>query len=190
MLNKPINVMLRVEKYLLCDFRGEHSEFQINNFILPGNGGLWERYKQALRELSARHKKIKKDIEEIAQTKKNIKICEGKFFKRKKVEVLNCQLKTLIESYKKRAREYFYLYKIAMELKRKLGEITPQKRRELEAQMWKEKARRMAAIDLLSIGGLQRSTVEFIVSFPREMRREIISDLRPENRQKLLSIID
>lgn len=190
---KRMTIFDRAEKNLLSDFRSEHSEFQLMNFVIPGAGGVWEKYRQALRELNARHRKIKDEISDIISLKNEITKTEKKrprFFYNSKIKILKTKLESTIEAHKPRMREYCTIYGAAIKLKRKLGEITPQKRRELEAEMWVEKARRMAAIDLISIGGLQRSTVEFITSFPVELRRKIFSDLRPENRQKLLSILD
>lgn len=176
---------------LLKDLRPDHSEFQIEHFIIGGQGGTWAQYRQVLRELGGRHEGVKAFRSEIIGKKIEIESERRKWFKdRKKIERLTAEIDAAKKSFKPKAREYFTLHKLAVELKRKLGEITPQKRRELEAQMWQEKARRMAAIDLISIGGLQRSTVEFITQLPREMRREIWADLRAENRQKLLAILD
>jgi hypothetical protein len=180
----------KVEK-LFLDFHPEHSEFQIENFIIGGQGGTWAQYRQVLRELGGRHEGVKAFRSEIICKKKEVETERRKWFKnRRKIERLLKEIESSKASFKPKAREYFTLCRLATNLKRKIGEITPQKRRELEAEMWVEKARRMAAIDLISIGGLHRSTVEFITSFPRELRRQIFSDLRPENRQKLLSILD
>jgi hypothetical protein len=184
MVEKKIEALLR-------DYRPEHSGFQMQNFIV-GGGHPWGQYKQALRELSARRKGWEESNAQIASLKAEIKSKRNwKWWTRRRdTSALERRLSELRNARKSKAREYFTFYRIARDLKRELGEITPQRRRELEADMWLDKARRMAAIDLLSIGGLQRSTVEFISSFPREMRREVIKDLRPENRQILLSIID
>lgn len=185
-----VDIAKKVEA-LLKDYHPEHSAFQIENFIIGSQAGLWGRYKQALRELSGRHIGMMKIRSKINLNKKEIELETRKWFKdKKKIEKLTAEIESVKKTFKPKAREYFTLYKLAVELKRKIGEITPHKRRELEAQMWHEKARRLAAIDLISIGGLQRSTVEFITQLPREMRKEIWSDLRAENRQKLLSILD
>lgn len=182
---------LTKSKLLLTDFFPEHSEFQMEHFIVGSHGGEWGQYRQVLREIAGRHPEMVKQAETISGLASDIRNLNKRWFKRKaKKEQLEIKLAAAKKDYKSKAREYFFFYRIAKKLKRKLGEITPQKRRELESQMWVEKAWRMAAVDLLSIGGLQRSTVEFIASFPRELRRGILADLRPENRQKLLSILE
>lgn len=178
----------KVER-LLVDFRPEHSEFQMENFII-GGGHPWGQYKQALRELSARHHAMLESGEQIRELKIEIEKKQWRWFGRNGVNGLEIKLAALKDSRKSKAREYCIFYRIARDLKRRLGEITPQRRRELEAEMWIDKARRMAAIDLISLGGLQRSTAEFLTSLPREQRREVFSELRPDNRQKLLSILD
>lgn len=187
MITKKVNMLLR-------DYRPEHSEFQIENFIIGAQGDEWARYRQSLRELSARHMGMVESGKELVRINIKLKRLRGSWLYRivgrKKIISLEEKRRELKLMRAPKLREYFALYRIAVQLKRQIGEIGNERRRQLEADMWIDKARRMAAIDLLSIGGLQRSTVEFISSFPRELKRVLLSDLRPENRQKLLSILD
>lgn len=180
----------KVER-LLADYRPEHSEFQIENFIIGAQGNEWAQYRQALRELASRHDGVVESGKNIAEINVQIERERKKWIRWNSIEK---ELTEKRDELKRRrmpkVREYCKLYIIARNLKRKIGEVTAERRRELESEMWIEKARRMAAIDLISINGLQRSTVEFIASFPRDIRRQIISDLRPENRQKLLAVLD
>ena len=180
-----------VEK-LLADFHPEHSEFQMEHFIVGTNAHPWERYKQALRELSARHGGMLQSGEGIRTLEAEI-ARRGRWYrfgKRRGIAAMEKKLAALKEERKSKAREYVTFYRIARALKKKIGQVTPDRRRELEAEMWLDKARRMAALDLISIGGLQRQTAEFIASLPREMRRSVLADLRPENRQRLLTSIE
>ena len=178
-----------VEK-LLSDFRPEHSEFQMENFIIGEGGHPWERYKQALRELSARHSAMIESGYRIHELKKHIAKERAKWFGRGRVNGHEAKLTALKDSRKSKAREYYTFYRIARDLKKQLGEITPKRRRELEAEMWLDKARRMAALDLMTTGGIQRQTAEFLTSLPREQRRGLFRELMPENRQKLLTILE
>jgi len=187
----------KVERLLAEDYRPEHSEFQVENFIIGAQGNEWARYKQALRELASRVDGIKAKAAEIRALAVKVKRAGyggwnpiGRKKRRLGAALMRSRLKADRAAFRSRMREFVQFYRIAIELKRSLGEISAERRRALESEMWIEKARRMAALDLISLNGLQRSTVEFIASFPRESRRDILADLRPENRQKLLSIID
>lgn len=186
----------KVEK-LLADYRPEHSEFQMENFIIGGAGHPWGRYKQALRELAARHPGIATDRAEIAALAVDVKRSEarawypiGREERQFKTALMRSRLKEKRERFKSRMREYAVFYRVAKELKKEIGEVTAKRRRELETEAWIDKARRMAAIDLISIGGIQRSTAEFLISLPADHRRAIFQDLRQENRNKFLSIMD
>lgn len=190
-------VFKKCELLLGADHRPEHSDFQIENFIIGAQGNEWARYRQALRELAARVDGMRAKTIEIKTLTAEVKSFNGGGWnpigrekRRLKAALMRSRLKSERMAFKSKMREFLKFYQIAVALKRSLGEISTEQRRELESKMWVEKARKMAAIDLLSIGGLQRSTVEFIVSFPKEIRHQILSDLRPENRQKLLSILD
>ena len=174
---------------LLADFRPEHSEFQMENFIV-GGGHPWGQYKQALRELSARHHGMIESGEQIKALREEAAKLRRRWFCGRKADGAEKKLNRAKRERKSKAREYLTFYRIARDLKRTLGEISPQRRRELEAEMWADKARRMAAIDLISLGGLQRSTAEFITSFPAAQRKQILCELAPTNRQKLISILD
>jgi len=181
--------IIKKAEVLLTDYRPEHSEFQMENFII-GGGHPWGQYKQALRELSARHASMIEMSEQVKKLKEEIARRRRRWFGGRSVIEFERKLDRAKHDRKAKAREYFTFYRIASDLKKQLGEITPKRRRELEAEMWVDKARRMAALDLLTIGGLQRQTAEFITSLPREQRREIFIELRPENRQKLLTSIE
>ena len=174
---------------LLSDFQPEHSQFQIENFIIGTNNHIWERYKQALRELSARHD----DMIASEMTIEEIKKTRGKNWIRRlfaKTKVSEKQLKNLEKKHASKKREYIAFYEIARGLKNIIGEIDNEKRQRLEAEAWTEKALMIAAIDYISIGGLQRTTAEFIISFPKEIRKKILNNLKPENRQGLLSVLE
>ena len=191
-----MSLTAKVEK-LLDDHAPEHSEFQAEHFIVGSSGHPWARYKQALRELATRHDVIVSSREEVRTLRDLIRIEERFgvrrlwFFGRKRrIAAMRSKLARLRKQQRSRMREYAVFYRLARELKKEIGNVSRARRRELEAEAWVDKARRIAAIDLISIGGLQRSTAEFIASFPREERRLILSDLRKENRQRLLSIIE
>jgi hypothetical protein len=180
----------KVEK-LLVDFQPEHSQFQIENFIIGAHKHIWEQYKQALRELDARHDSMVNSYAAIEQIKVEMK--ESSWFARLFRPSKNGDPKRLNElekKYESKSREYEAFYKIAQDLKDQIGEITEDRRRKFEMESWVHKARMTAAIDLLSIGGLQRPTVEFIIKFPVEIRKQILNDLKPESRQALLSILE
>jgi len=136
-------ILASVEK-LLSDFRPEHSEFQMENFII-GGGHPWGQYKQALRELSARHHAMVESGEQIKKLKDEIARERRRWFNGRSVIEIEKRLDNAKRERKSKAREYLTFYRIARDLKRQLGEISPQRRRELEADMWLDKARRMAA---------------------------------------------
>jgi hypothetical protein len=181
----------KVEK-LLDDFQPEHSQFQIENFIIGTHKHIWEQYKQALRELDARHNSMVNShaaIEQIkAETKKKPSWLARIFGQSTTGDPE--RLAELEKKYASKSREYDAFYKIAKDLKDQIGDVTEGQRRELEMESWIYKAKMTAAIDLLSIGGLQRPTVEFIIKFPVDIRKQILNDLKPESRQKLLSILE
>jgi len=181
---------------LLKDFRPEHSEFQMSNFIIGNNDHPWMRYHQALRELSGRHDEIKAMCMQIRFLKRQLKTKPEKmffiiprFWRRNDKTRIELELKKVMEKIKPKMREYKFFYRAAKDLKKVIGDIDIEKRKQLDAEAWKHRALCMAAIDLLSIKMLQRSTMEFIISFPKNIRSEILYCLTPGNRDNLFEQI-
>jgi hypothetical protein len=145
--------------------------------------------------LDARRYSIESAAESLKRLSREEKKLNGRCwnpFARKKraalVEVIRKKIATERRSYRSKFREYHRFYKIALELKRAIGELTPTKRRELEAESWADKARRMAQIDYLVAGAISRQTIEFIEHFPRAMRRRLLIEVaEPTN---LLGVVD
>jgi len=164
---------------LLHDNESRHSDFQIDNFIIKKQGDSWAQYKQCLREISSRHESIKNNEAKAkaikSKIRKTVRFKIWRLINRKKIagnsvefdqpEMLKTtkNLKAELECFLKRARE----------LKKVIGEITPEKRYELETESWKAKALKMAVIDVLSTGRISNQTYEFIFSLPKESQLEI-----------------
>lgn len=71
-------------------------------------------------------------------------------------------------------REIGEFVEIAEELSNRLGELTPERERELEIEMWRYKARKKLATDLLVYGRPSESTMDFILWLPEELRHSLL----------------
>ena len=182
-------------KELLTDYQRAHSEFQINNFIVGAAGDDWAQYKQALREIASRFDQIEDyplQIELAEIELKEIKARRAWFSKTKKarreIEIVRAERR--IEASKRKEketrRELAEFVARAVELKAAIGELTDEKRRELEARSWEDKARKLAALDLISGGGISRTTSEFIFSLPAESRRRLIDTISTNDKRQIL----
>lgn len=71
---------------------------------------------------------------------------------------------------------------IAIAIKRQLGEITPERRDELDRDMWLARFKRMAALDLLAEHYITRGTWRVILNTPKAFRAELVDTMlnRPE----------
>jgi len=150
------------------------------------------RYHQALRELSGRHDEMVSMCEQIKYLKAEIRMQNEKlffviprFWHKRSTKELESDLKKMFRSIKSKSREYLSFYRAARELKKVIGEVDSDRRKQLDAEAWYQRALNLAAIDFLSIGALQRSTWEFVLSFPDEIRSKILFNLLPQNREIL-----
>jgi hypothetical protein len=171
---------------MLQDYEPMHSSFQIDNFIIGSQGNEWAQYNQCLREIKTRVEKIiqyEEEIELLILKEKKI-ICKiKKIFANKKIKKIylnrkNRSLKNLQENIIHTNRELKKFVKIAVKLKKQIGDINNGRREQLEAEAWKAKAYQMAAIDIISAGIITKPTLEFIASFPQDEKAEIISAIK------------
>ncbi len=181
---------------LLKDHKLYHSEFQQDYFITGRSGGTqYGQYMQALRELYKRvrglreaycdREKLQLEIEEKAEESNS----EDRFkkgyaeieYKRKSM-----QMEEIERSIHDTEVEFKRFYQQAVFLKEKIGELTDEKRRELDYDMWVYKVKEAAAIDFITVGRLSANTYELITSFPWKERIELIKKFRGENEIKQL----
>jgi len=188
-----------IEK-LLVDYEKYHSEFQIDNFIIGKSGDDWARYKQALREISTRYKSLINMREQF-----EIDSFGPSFYKKIRAWLLPCRVREIYKDKRRRSRseivseiaeierELSRFIELAKSLRDRLGELTPERRRELEANSWREKAVKMAGLDLLTNGRVGSASLEFIMSLPKKDRRMVINVISPDARPdpfKLLGMND
>jgi dimeric dUTPase (all-alpha-NTP-PPase superfamily) len=180
---------------LLKDHQLYHSELQQDYFITIRAGGTtYGQYKQALRELFKRYRGLKElytnkellqvDIDELA-----VKTTCNQFEQRRNEINLRKKQGDMIELDKNiedTEREFKRFYQQANALKVIIGDLTDEKRKQLDADMWEYKIKEMAAIDFLSHGRLQNNTVELIGVLPMAMRERILELIVPDNQHKLI----
>jgi len=188
-------------KTLLDDHQTGMSQFQDDYLVTTRAGGtLYGQYKQALRELYKRFRGLREltsnnarlqiDIEELET---QIKDGDDTFYtKRKKVDYKE---KVMLMEESQRAisdtkREFMRFYQQAAHLKEKIGELTDEKRHQLDMEMWEFKIKEMAVIDWISSGRLRNSTFEFLHSCPKEMKKRLANAISLKNQNKLIEWYD
>lgn len=187
---------------LLLDHEKYHSRFQIENFIVGGQGNAWAQYKQCLREIKSRDESLDRlkddreliliDIEYLKRKKHFI----SKIKKRKKAIRLKSkirQLKDIDEKITHTARELNHFIIIAKRIKKtSWGDklITGDLRKSLEAQMWKERCQQMVLIDIMTFGHISHQTMEMIFKMPISDRKELLKMSDKNNRGALIEWMD
>jgi coenzyme F420-reducing hydrogenase delta subunit len=171
---------------ILKDYESKHSEYQIENFIVGMQVGDWAKYKQCLREIKNRVETLQglKEELEIERLKSN-----GYFNIATSISRRKRRLKEIGRVRKKRAlkaldddiisteREISKFFEVAKKLKEEIGDLTPEKRDLLEADSWFQKARQMAAIDMICDHGLSKPTFEMILALPEKDKNTILTEL-------------
>ena len=164
-----------IEK-LLLDHQKNHTDFQIDNFIVGKSGDDWARYKQSLREIAARNEIVEGLRDELTlfdlagngpvlkrfaftEKGKARRMIRGKRRRRSRL--------ALVDSITETERELACFVELALALKEKIGDLNSTRRKLLEADSWKQKAIKMAGIDLLTNGRVGATTLEFILALPK-----------------------
>ena len=133
---------------LLADHQLYHSEFQQDYLITARAGGTtYGQYKQALRELFKRKRGLEElyserelliiDIEELEATTSDNEFDQGRNdvkFKQKRGHLYDMD-KNVADT----EREFKRFYQQAVALKGVIGELTEERRRELDEDMWRYK---------------------------------------------------
>ncbi len=183
---------------LFNDHQLYHSEFQQDYLITIRAGGtVYGQYKQSLRELYKRYRGLRELYTELELSKidadEYLEKCTDEridIYERRRCKVKHAQKVLNVEEIEKNIqdteREFQRFYEQSCALKNNLNELTPEKRDMLDRDMWLYKLKEMAAIDFLSQGRLGNVTVEMIASTPINMRREILSLIRPDKQKELI----
>ena len=184
---------------LLDDHRLYHSEWQMDYFITGQSGGTaYGMYQHALRELFKRYRGLKElyasrellliDIAELS----NGGMCGWlrNTFARQRKAINLAQKKLGFEdlerNIKDTTREFLHFYGQAATLKEQLGELTPERKVELEADTWRHRVKMMAAKDLLSQGRISANVFDMVIATPREWRDSVMQEITQDDGKPLL----
>ena len=187
-------------KALLDDHQTGMSDWQDDYLVTARAGGtVYGQYKQALRELYKRVRGLREltcdrrileiKIREAAADRDDFDECATPF-SRERAAVEHDRAKMQLEEADRAIadtkRELIRFFQQAVFLKSLVGGLAPDRRRELEREMWEYRIKEMAVIDYLSAGRLSSRTVEMLHACPIDMRFALLKALAPENRAALL----
>jgi len=171
---------------LLKDYNPKHSRYQISNYIIALNGRTtYGQYKQVLRELFPRVNNITQAIAEINIIEQEIEIAKEPSFEnfgnKYKIEKIkqdrkHVQLKQQKDHLRIQLNEFKEFYSIALQLKDKLGELTEERKEELEKEYWVTTFKERIALELACNGMVSQHTLETILAMPE--RTEIFVHIK------------
>lgn len=184
---------------LIADHRTGQDNFQDDYFVTEKHGITdFGKYKQSLRQLYQKirglrqsyflREKSKIDIDEL---KNDIESGETNVFESRRKEIdykdkiLGLgELEVSIKNDEREAKRY---YQQACYFKEKLGDLTEKNRKQMEQDLWIKKMKRVAAIELVTQGRVQNNTYDSILSFPVEIRNDILKSVgTTEGRKELV----
>ena len=180
---------------ILKDYRPKHTSYQIENFIIGMQGSEWSKYKQCLRELKNRVETLQglKEELEIKKLKSNGNFSVFAFISKKKRrlnEIRQAQQKRSLRALENdiigTEKELLKFAEIARRLKKKIGNLNPEKRALLEADSWYQKAKQMAAIDMICSHGISKATFEIILALPVADKNKILCEIESKDPKRLL----
>jgi hypothetical protein len=166
---------------LLHDHEPSHSSFQLEHFLLGRNGHtVYGCYKQVLREMVAR-------LPSLVQIRH--KMISGLCFEFAPVAEYS-QVMSQIDQieFRDRVREFSNLCSYAVALKQTLGELSPERKRELEMEYWTHYTKCLIARDFLAEGRITSGTIEVIHSLPFHCRAQVLGYLtHPSDQDALIT---
>jgi len=170
---------------ILNDHQTGQDDIQLQSFVLGGRTP-WGTYKQALRELYKRVRGIRDsqteldllliDIEELENGQSPVDTFEYRRAavklrqKRGQLEEANRGLNDL-------KRECAIFYREARKLKEVIGEVTPERRTELDREEWKHWLIKTAALGKLTTGRIPEVVLKNAYGMSEEERNELLSSI-------------
>ena len=175
-------------KELLNDHQLYHSSFQMDNFITIRAGETqYGQYKQTLRELFKRYRGLKElyvarellqvDIDELEMSN-----ATGFVKRRNDINLAKhrMDMEDLERNISDTEREFKRFYAQADALKTQVGKLTPEKRDELDQEMWVHKLKTMVAVDYITKGRIGENALTFIRSIPKKIRKPLLSEIKDQ----------
>lgn len=165
----------KIIKALLKDFEPGHTEYQIRNFIVGSEVHPWHQYMQCLREIDGRVRILRRPDRE--------RKSRFKFWRRKRNGRLPANRSV--------RRELAHFINIAVELRERhnFGSLSGEQKKILESESWREKAKFMLCMDIFCMGRPSKPTVEFIYKLPKKEKRELLMEVDPRNKQKVIEYL-
>jgi len=171
---------------LLKDHQTGQDDIQLQCFVLGGRT-TWGTYKQALRELYKRVRGLREaqtsldllrleigDKQDVISGKAKPKSLSD--VERSMVEIrqLYGRLEESERAIVDLKREAAIFYREARKLKDEIGEVTPERRTELDLEEWKHWNVKRAMIGKLTMGRIPEVVLKNLYSLPNEERMEIL----------------
>lgn len=165
---------------LFDDLLHEMSEFQDDYFVTTKAGITpYGQYKQSLRESHSRYYNLLSIFLDIKECELDIENLDKEDIKYNiDLARKHIQLQTLNTRYNTTLRQFVRFYQQAKELKKYVGDLTPEKTYALEHEMFIEKLKETLFFNIKSSGRVTQEALDFLFSFPKEDR---------EHFQKILS---
>lgn len=184
-----------MKKYTLKDLLqhhvGSHTEFQQDHFITGrASRTVYGQLKQALRELYSRVKAntelgytkegLEIDIEELQYKtnkggqKNKFDFARDELELRKKLRQSEQAERSLVENKRELVR-FWQQACVLMEKLEKDGTLTEDRLRDLDENMWVERARELMATDFMVNNRITKPTLDLIMSMPAYQRKMLIA---------------
>lgn len=173
---------------LLADHRTGQDATQLGSFVLGGRTP-WGAYKQAVRELYKRIRGLRQmitdhdllliDVEEAQERATDLAV-DDRDARRAVIELrsMRGRLEESERAIRDTKREAALFYRAASELKSELGEITEERRAELDREEWRWWHLKRAAIAKLATGRVDGTTLKNLCSLPIGEREEWLNIIK------------
>lgn len=167
---------------IMKDFRPHMSALTLATMVVAQNGGTpWGMYEQALLEINSR---IEAGKAELAQVKcireKASAATDAKSLK------LQLQMQTILERHRTRLEELRHLIAMARALKSSLGEISEERRNQLDAEKVMYRLKCQAAAEVMQLGLPSPQTIQIIRCLPPKERATLALECLSEKTRTAL----
>ena len=179
---------------LLKDHTNYMTKFQHDHFVTGKAGTPYAQYKQSLRELSARITTLRDFYAEYdlmivdLDEKKHLVETSDNEFERRRAAIEITRLERGMLGHERHTKEIeeetLSFYSQAVQLRKVVGELTPEKEDQYTKEMWEYRVKKDAALEIMSTGRPSKGTIDMAISLKGELRETVLAALN--NPEKLV----
>lgn len=179
-MSEQVDLLARASS-LLHDHEPGHDDTQIALWVIKKNGLTpWGEYRQCLREIDKRFSALENcviDLDENRQRIADLHVTDRGPVRDCALRRANIEKLAILQRRRTLTRELEVFVELAEQRRSELGEITPERRVDLDREFWIRKLAFQAKAELLATGTMSANLLELLACLPGDEQAAILESI-------------